>query len=176
MGFPGGSGVKASACNAGELGWIPGLGRSPGEGNGNPLHYSCLENPMDGGAWWATVHAVAKSRTRLSDFTHSQYICKLILLQSQFAHQWTVKPIYWPLAVVKGSAAFIAAKQGVLVVTAPNTCKFLPRPVPARGSQRVGQDWGTNTVIFRERFLKTGWGVCGARDQLVDILLIVVVR
>ena len=53
-GFPGGSEVKASACNAGDLGSIPGLGRSPGEGNGNPLKYSCLENPMDGGAWWAT--------------------------------------------------------------------------------------------------------------------------
>ena len=56
MGFPGGSEVKASACNAGDLGSAPGLGRSPGEGNGNPLQYSCLENPMDGGAWWATVH------------------------------------------------------------------------------------------------------------------------
>ena len=67
--FPGGSDVKASACNAGDLGSIPGLGRSPGEGNGNPLQYSCLENPMDRGAWWATVHGVAKSRTRLSDFT-----------------------------------------------------------------------------------------------------------
>ena len=51
MGFPDGSEVKASACNAGDLGSIPGLGRSPGEGNGNPLQYSCLENPMDGGAW-----------------------------------------------------------------------------------------------------------------------------
>ena len=51
-GFPGGSEVKASACNAGDLGSIPGLGRSPAEGNGNPLQYSCLENPMDGGAWW----------------------------------------------------------------------------------------------------------------------------
>ena len=48
--FPGGSDGKASACNAGDLGSIPGLGRSPGEGNGNPLQYSCLENPMDGGA------------------------------------------------------------------------------------------------------------------------------
>ena len=48
---------------------IPGLGRSPGEGNGNPLQCSCLENPMDGGAWWATVHGVAKGQTRLSDFT-----------------------------------------------------------------------------------------------------------
>ena len=66
---PGGSEVKVSACNAGDLGSIPGSGRSPGEGNGNPLQYSCLENPMDGGAWWATVHGVAKSWTRLSDFT-----------------------------------------------------------------------------------------------------------
>ena len=63
LGFPGSSEVKASACNEGDLGSIPGLGRSPGEGNGNPLHYSCLENPMDGGAWWATVHGVEKSRT-----------------------------------------------------------------------------------------------------------------
>ena len=54
MGFPGGSEGKASACNAGDQGLIHELGRSPGEGNGNPLQYSCLENPMDGGAWWAT--------------------------------------------------------------------------------------------------------------------------
>ena len=59
--------VKVSARNAGGLGSIPGSGRSPGEGNGNPLQYSCLENPMDGGAWWATVHGVAKSQTRLSE-------------------------------------------------------------------------------------------------------------
>ena len=67
MGFPGGSEVKASASNAGDLGSIPGSGRSPGEGNSNPLQYSCLENPTDGEAWWATVHGVTKSRTRLSD-------------------------------------------------------------------------------------------------------------
>ena len=62
-GFPGGSEVKASACSAGDLGSIPGSGRSPGEGNGNPLQCSCPENPMDGGAWWATVHGAAKSWT-----------------------------------------------------------------------------------------------------------------
>ena len=56
MGFPGGSEVKVSACNTGDPRSIPGSGRTPGEGNGNPLQYSCLENPMDGGAWWATVH------------------------------------------------------------------------------------------------------------------------
>ena len=69
LGFPGSSEVKASACNAGDLGSIPGLGRFPGAGNGNPLQYSGLENTMDGRAWWATVHGVAESRTRLSDFT-----------------------------------------------------------------------------------------------------------
>ena len=52
-----------SACNVGDLGSIPGSGRSPGEGNGNPLQYSCLETPMDGGAWWATVHGVTESDT-----------------------------------------------------------------------------------------------------------------
>ena len=61
--FPGGSDGKASAYNAGDPGSIPGLGRSPGEGNGNPLQYSCLKNPMDRGAWWATVHGVAESDT-----------------------------------------------------------------------------------------------------------------
>ena len=65
--FPGGSHSKASVCNVGDLGSIPGSGRSPGEGNGNPLQYSCLENSMDRGAWWATVHGVAKSWTQLSD-------------------------------------------------------------------------------------------------------------
>ena len=60
---------KESACNAGGLGSIPGLGMSPGERNGNPLQCSCLKNPMGRGAWRATVYAVAKSRTRLSNFT-----------------------------------------------------------------------------------------------------------
>ena len=63
----GGSVGKGSACNARDLASVPGLGRPPGEGNGNPLQYSCLGNPMDRGAWWATVHGVTKSWTRLSD-------------------------------------------------------------------------------------------------------------
>ena len=61
--------VKASGYNVGDLGSIPGSGRYPGEGNGNPLQYSCLENRMDRGAWWAAAHGVAKSWTRLSNFT-----------------------------------------------------------------------------------------------------------
>ena len=60
-------------CNVGDLSLIPGSGRSPGEGNGNALQYSCLESPMDRGAWKATVHGVAKSRTQLSNFTLTFY-------------------------------------------------------------------------------------------------------
>ena len=67
VGFPGGLKVKVSAWNVGDQGSIPVLGRSPGEGHGNLLQYSCLENPMEGGAWWATVHGVTKSQSQLSD-------------------------------------------------------------------------------------------------------------
>ena len=71
MGFPGGSECKKSACNAEDPGLIPGSGRSPGEGNGYPFQYSCLGNPMDRGAWQATVHRVAKSQAWLS----SEHTC-----------------------------------------------------------------------------------------------------
>ena len=67
--FQGGSDDRASACNVGNRGSIPGSGRSAGEGKGYPLQCSCQENPMDGGAWWATVRGVAKSQTQLGDFT-----------------------------------------------------------------------------------------------------------
>ena len=71
-GFPGATGVKNLPVNAGDvrdMGLTPGLGRSPGGGHGNPFQYSCLENPMDRGTWWAAVHGVAKSQTQLS--THA---------------------------------------------------------------------------------------------------------
>ena len=67
MGFPDDSEGKESACTAGDPCSVPGLGRSPGEGNGNPFQYSCLENFMDRGAWWATVHGIAKNWTPLND-------------------------------------------------------------------------------------------------------------
>ena len=63
LSFPGGSDGEESACNAGDLGSVPGWGRYPGEENGNPLQYSCLENPKDRGTLWATVHGVTKSRS-----------------------------------------------------------------------------------------------------------------
>ena len=90
--FPDGSEVKASACIAADLGSIPALRRSPGEGNNNPLHYSCLENPMDRGAWWAKVHGVTKSRTRLRDFT---FTFRNILV---YFHLWS-KTVHLPFTV-----------------------------------------------------------------------------
>ena len=91
LSFPGGSEVKASTCNAEDLGSIPGAGRSPGEGNGNPLQYSCLGNSMDGGAWWATVHGVPKNWTRLSDFIFF------------FTHWLPFNFIYWEIMRVSAA-------------------------------------------------------------------------
>ena len=81
-GFPGSSVVKNPPANAGEAGLFPGSGRSPGERNGNPLQYSCLENSMDRGAWWATVHGVAKGQTRLSDRVNTHSYLKVGLKAS----------------------------------------------------------------------------------------------
>ena len=81
LGFPGGSDSKESTCNTEDLGSIPELGRSPGGGNGNPLQYSCLEKPMDRGAWRVPVHGVTKSQTRLSEeMTTKQAVFVLLLV------------------------------------------------------------------------------------------------
>ena len=97
QGFPGGSEVKASVCNAGDLGSIPGLRRCPGEGEGKPLQCSCLENPMDGGAWWATVHGAAKSQTRLSQLIFLDFFCTLCC--------WS----YWASTPPEGSSEALCA-------------------------------------------------------------------
>ena len=75
LGFPGGSEVKTSACNAGDPGSIPGSGISPREGNGSPLQHSCLENLMDRGAWWAMVHSITHNRTQLKRLSKHVCIC-----------------------------------------------------------------------------------------------------
>ena len=78
-GFPGGSVVKNPSANEGDMDSFPGLGRSPGGGNGNPLQCSCLENPRDGGAWWAAVYGVAQSWTWLTRFSSSSSSNEFIL-------------------------------------------------------------------------------------------------
>ena len=93
--LPGGSGSKEFACNAKDLGSISGLGRSPGEGNGNPLQYSSLENLMDRGAWQATVHGVAKSRTWLSNEAHRHATMFWAHLQVLRTERW-LNPLWFP--------------------------------------------------------------------------------
>ena len=112
LGFPSGSDGKESTCNAGDLGSVPELGRYPGEGNGNPLQYSCLENSMDGGAWWAAVHGVAKSWTRLSNFTFTFHFHAL--------------------------EKEMATHSSVLAWRIPGTGE--PGGLPSMGSHRVGHD------------------------------------
>ena len=111
--FPGGSDSKESSCNARDPGSISGLERSLGEGSGTPLQYSCLENPMDGGAWWAAVHGAAKSRTQLSDFTFTFHFHAL--------------------------EKEMATHSSVLAWRIPWTEE--PGGLPSMGSHRVWYDW-----------------------------------
>ena len=101
--FPGGSDSKEFSCNTEDLGLIPGSGRSPGERNSYPLQYSCLENSMDRGAWWVTVHGVSKSRTQVTDFHFHQVKHSYILaigspLSTGFSRQehWSGLPCPLP--------------------------------------------------------------------------------
>ena len=105
LGFPGSSDGKESACYAEDLGSISGSGRSPRERNGNPLQHSCLENPIDRGTWWATVHGVAKSQTRLSSdaFTFSLHLDlgTPFNKQTQFTYKHKIAP---PCSCLKPSS------------------------------------------------------------------------
>ena len=118
--FPGGLDGKASAYNAGDPGSVPGLGRSPGEGNGNPLQYFCLENPMDRGAWWAAVHGVAKSRTWLNDFIFTFHFHAL------------EKEMATHSCVLARRIPGMGEPGGLLSV----------------GSHRVGHDWAISLSLF----------------------------
>ena len=103
--FPGGSDSKASVYNAGDPGSIPGSGRSAGEGNGDPLQYYCLENPMDRGTWYATVHGVAKSRTRLSDFIYLlTYLFRLVYVVPN--NPWSVEWVKFDFCSFCSDTAF----------------------------------------------------------------------
>ena len=137
-GFPGSSDGKASAYNVGDPGSIPGLGRSPGEGNGNPLQYSWLENSMDRGAWWATVHGVAKSRTRLSNFTFKLWSRASLVAQrlKRLPGMWEtwVRSLGWEDPLEKE----IATHSSILAWRIP--WREEPGRVQSMRSQRVGHD------------------------------------
>ena len=95
LGFLDGSDGKESACNAGDLGSIPGLGRCPGEGNGYSLQCSCLENPMDRGAWWATLHRVTKSWTERLTLSVSFYFHNDVDSLKKITPEWVFLPSSW---------------------------------------------------------------------------------
>ena len=132
-GFPSGSEGKASACDAEDPGSIPGSGRSPGEGNGNPLQYSCLENPMDRGAWWATVHGVAKSWTWWSNWLH--------LLTYRMSRGWRDKDLSIRQALDQRSSV------GKMVSVWERTRKTA---VWQWGESGPGCNWGWNQIGHRD--------------------------
>ena len=119
---PGGSDGKASACNVGDPSSIPGSGRSPGEGNDNPLQSSCLENPMDGGAWWATVHGVTKKRSDMPEWLHFYF--------HPFLQLWSLIGLTQEL------------NPGLL------HCKCILYHLSHQGSPNSTPEWMSNTVPF----------------------------
>ena len=126
-GFPGGSDGKASAYSAGNPGLIPGLGRSPGEGNGNTLQYPCLENPLDRGAWQAAVHGVAKSWTGLSDFTFTFFSCSAAFSCYLICMLLERTVLFWP-AFCPGVAEvvyYITLSLGITVAEAAQVNGYL---------------------------------------------------
>ena len=132
-GFPGSSDGKAPVCNAGDPDSIPGLGRSPGEGNGSPPQCSCLENPMDRGAWWAIVRGVAKSWTGLSDstFFSSKNSCSVSSsspLLYQFIFNWVLSfllfILYWSVIASQSCVNSQVYSRGVPFVHNTYICRF----------------------------------------------------
>ena len=159
-GFPSGSDGRVSVSNAGDPDSIPGLGRSPGEGNGSPLQYSCRENPMDRGAWWATVHGVAESLTRLSNFT---FTFKELKWASQVA--LVVKNLPSNAGDIKDSGLSpesgrsleegMATHRSILAWRIPWTEE--PGGLQSIGSHKVGNDW--SDLVHTRGYLRMGVGV-----------------
>ena len=125
---------KESACNGGDPGSTPGSRRSPREGNGNPLQYSCLKNPMDGGAWWATVHGVAKNWTQLSDWRteykdYSSYsggrgiISQEVDYHSSFDLLWLASELSWHWWVCPFVCAYLLSHVQLFVTPGTITCQ-----------------------------------------------------
>ena len=153
--FPGRSDGKASACKAGDLGSIPEPGRSPREGNGNPLQYPCLENSMDGGGWWATVHGIPKSRTRLSDFTGSwrpSGQCHIGRISSHSSHHRLPSSVYLscstPVSVPPQESALLTPRECLRT----ERLHLWPSPLSLSPPQRSCPSLLLSEVVFYPRF------------------------
>ena len=146
MGSPGGSDGKESAGIARDLGsipgldLIPGLGRSPGEGNGNSLQYSCLENSIDRGVWWATAYGIAKSQTRLCNF-HSQFVDSCLFTVSSHGRRGEVTPwgffykvthpIPWGSTLITKSLCKGVCVCALVAQSCPTLCESMDHSPPA---------------------------------------------
>ena len=145
--FPGGSDGYVSACNAGDLGLIPESGRSPGEGNGNPIQYSCLDNPMDRGPCWATIHGSDTTERLTLAFIIISYL--FIRLQVEFFIR--KRPLHWERLRAgeggdRGWDGWMASLiQWTWVWANSGSWWWTGRPgmLQSMGSQRVGHDWAT---------------------------------
>ena len=151
-----------SVYNVGDLGLIPGSGRSPGEGNGNPLQYYCLKNPMDRGAWWATVHGVAKRRKQLSNFTS--------LWASLVAQRLKHLPAMQETWVQSSGQEDPLEKKmetnsSILAWRIPWTEE--PGGLQSTGSQRAGHDWAI--YRFSTRYIKHVTLRCQLRNSLGSV-------
>ena len=163
MGFLGGSDSKESACNAGDPGSIPGSWRSPGEGLGNPLQYSCLENPMDRGAWQATLHVVTKSQT---EWATNIFTFKLTNESdtTEHMHMITESPYFWHLIMSVGDYCrhlTLTTEKAVAPHSSTLAWKIQwmeePGRLPSMGSLRVRHDWATSLSLFIFRHWRRKW-------------------
>ena len=148
MDFPHGSASKEPACNAGDPGSIPGLGRSSGESNGNPLQYSCLETPMDRGACWATIHGVAQSQTRLGDFTFPLLVATYRISKASY------QILHYSSQTLVAAFRFSSSEAcGILVPpTGLNPCplqgRFLATGLPRKSSNwQIFKNWISFTLL-----------------------------
>ena len=141
----GGSDVKEPTCHAGDMGLIPGLGRSPREGNDYPLQYSCLGNPMVRGAWQATVHGFAKSQTRLNEHTH-WLVCTDLCLPEVTRLRLLVGSFRQYVAVFCGSGLLLPVSQEELVKYEPSVAPVLFQP-PSLFLAGIWVIWATGVLL-----------------------------
>ena len=151
--------------------WFPGLGRFPGEGNGNQLQYPCWENPMDRWTWWGTVHGVVNSQTWLSNWalthTHTHTHTHLITLPKDFGLPWWLRWVKNVPAMEETQVQSLGLEDllekgmvthsSILAWRIPWTEE--PGRMQSTGLQRVGHDWATNTFTFPKTLGFQGWTV-----------------